>query len=50
MLGLDNGFDLAELLAGQADVPGQLNLWLQPELRLAVSAGNVDVHARLFTG
>jgi hypothetical protein len=48
MLDLDDGLDLSELGAGQPNVPGKLDLGLQPEVCLPVAAGTMHMHPRPF--
>jgi hypothetical protein len=47
---LDDRFCLLKLLFAHTHVPGQIDRWIQPELRLSVGADNVDVHSWLFSG
>jgi hypothetical protein len=47
---LDNLLDLFKLTPRQLDVICQLDVRLQPELRLPIPAIHMNVHSRLFTG
>jgi hypothetical protein len=47
---LDDRLSLPKLLFAHADASGQSDRRIHPELRLAVSANDVDVHSRLFAG
>jgi len=47
---LDKSLDFGHLLGLEAEVHGQLNVWVNPELRFTVGMLNVNVRAPFFTG
>ena len=47
---LDKSLDFGHLLGLEAEVRGQLNVWVNPELRFTVGMLNVNVRAPFFTG